>query len=189
VLPYLLTMGSRMILSQKILNSVTTLLFISNLEQKYSGAISILDFFPQVKGNFNFSTQFRLVIWRIVGQWFRSGVTPLTLQVKSFILVTSETPAISEKTYSPVIIFVDMQAFSQTVLGNRWPNTHACPGWWAMGHINWKSVLRGKTVLLLGWLEQPRQDKISCTSTTSLIQYDLTECVWIIEEDRGLCEC
>ncbi len=43
---YLLTMGSRMILSQKILNSVTTLLFISNLEQNYSVAVFYTRFFP-----------------------------------------------------------------------------------------------------------------------------------------------
>ncbi len=34
-------------------------------------------------------------------------------------------------------------------------------------HINWNSVQRGKKYFVLGWVEQPRQNKVSCTGTMS----------------------
>ncbi len=117
MLLYLLTMGSRMILSQKILNSVTTLLFISNLEQKYSDAIfHARFFFPQVQENLNFSPLFRWVIWRICALLLLGVISLLwlySLQVQSFTFVTKRLRQFKRKLIVRSSFFVDMPAFSQ----------------------------------------------------------------------------
>ncbi len=43
--------------------------------------------------------------------------------------------------------------------GDRRPSTTACPGCWAIGTNIVKKYAVRKIMLVLGWLEQPRQDK------------------------------
>ncbi len=62
------------------------------------------------------------------------------------------------------------RVFRYHTFRDRRPGTTACPGCYSMGwrHIKWNSVLYGEEkYLVLGWPEQPKQEKVSYTGMTS----------------------